>query len=72
MTTAWGTGALSLSPWLPLESGRGKERVGGDWKLGAAGGAGEKQQDQLTTKLNLHFFVVIIIIIIHIIIIINN
>lgn len=30
--------------------------MGGDWKLAAAGGTGERQQAQLTTKLNLFPF----------------
>lgn len=38
LTTAWGTGALSLSPCATLDKGRGRDRVGGDEKAADAAG----------------------------------
>lgn len=47
MTTAWGTGALSLSAWPSLDKGRGKDKVGGDEKAAATGGAAQDKDTKL-------------------------
>lgn len=45
MTTAWGTGALSLSPCPPLNKGRGRDRIGGDEKAADPRGTRRNQAE---------------------------
>lgn len=54
LTTAWGTGALSLSPSPTLDRGRGRDKVGGEGKLAATGGASggrRNNKNNISTKL---------------------